>query len=118
MVEALMADISVDVSISYDFSSDEQVDQALLRLKDLSDEFILTIAQFKFDPSRRKTINKLRNKNAEGKLTQEQIHIFGTAVELELDYAIVKAIDYLEAQRRGLIEKSRLSKTKPKSDRQ
>jgi hypothetical protein len=102
MVEALMADIATDVLAQADFSSDRQIEKALQSVRDLSDELIRAIAQFRYDSKRRRLVNKLRRANTEGELTATEKDVFSALIGKELDFAIVKAIALLEARRRGL----------------
>jgi len=102
MVEALMADIATDVLAHADFSSNQQVDKALQSVRELSDELIRAIAQFRYDSKRRRLVNKLRNANTEGELTATGKSAFSALIDKGLDFAIVKAIALLEARRRGL----------------
>lgn len=103
MTEALMADIATEVLTRYDFSSDAQIDKALLRFRDLSNELIRALARFKYDAKHRRALGKLRQANTEGALTSTQFDVFATMVSKEDDYSIVKALARLEAARRGLL---------------
>ena len=102
MVEALMADIFSDILSHYDFSSEAQISKAVKKFLDLSDDFIRTIALFKFDAKRRRKVQSLRKANTEGKLKALQQNALKNIATNEADLAIVKAIAYLEAERRGL----------------
>jgi hypothetical protein len=115
MVEALMADIATDVLSHYDLSSDEQIDDALQRLRDLSDELIQAIADFKYGFKRRRFLHKLREANTEGSLTAAQNEVFETLVDEEEEFSIVKAIAKIEVHRRGLKKRRRSRNLAPTS---
>jgi hypothetical protein len=102
MVEAMMADIATDVLAHADFSSDRQIEKALQSVRELSDELIRAMAQFRYDSKRRRLVNKLRRANTEGELTATGKSVFSALVDKGLDFAIVKVIALLEARRRGL----------------
>ena len=102
MLEALINDIATEVVARYDLSSDKQIASAMRRLRALSDELIIAIADFKQDARCRRVVRELRQANSEGELSITQNSLLATIAGQEEDFAIAKSLARLEARRRGL----------------